>query len=203
MSGSLLIPMDDAKFADIPNKAIPRTVRLNDPTLASPKATNWMLIGYSEKLIRKNEKLQHFLEQYAGRRDDPDCWNQLTPGQRILYALTALDGQVRNGGVTQFFWNCSDLIFPAGDALAALGYVELSAAYEQALERLLGQKDRWMDLRDQSRANPDDFWGSFQKTYDLLELDWFDNAYFKQFGPALVTMLVKYVSEHKAEFIEQ
>lgn len=160
------------------------------------------LIGYGEKLIRKNEKLQQVLQQYIGRRDTPECWNQLTPGQRILYALTALDGQVRNGGVTQFFWNCPDLIFPACDAMAALGYSEFSAAYEQALERLLGQKDRWIDLRDQSRANPADFWGSFQATYDLLDLDWFDDAYFKQYGPALVTRLVKYVSEHKKEFIQ-
>ena len=74
--------------------------------------------------------------------------NRLTQGQRVLYSLATLDGQVKNGGITQFFWNCPDLVFPASDALAALSYSELSVAYEKALERLIGSKDQWLELRN-------------------------------------------------------
>src|SRR5262245_47287395 len=203
MNVPFLVRIDDAGFADIPNKVVPRTVRLNDPTFESPQARAWIFSGYCEKLLYKNEKLRDQFQQFVGRKDDPECWNQLTQGQRILYSLAALDGQVKNGGITQFFWNCPDLMFPASDALAALSYSELSVAYEKALESLIGKKDTWLHLRKQSNSDRADFWGPFQATYDLLDLTWFDDAYFEQYGPTLIDRLVKYVRENKAEFIEQ
>src|SRR5262245_40592405 len=120
MNGPFLIRIDDAKFADIPNKVVPRTVRLKDPTFESREAHEWIFGGYCEKLRYKNDGLQQLLQQFVGRLDDPKCWNQLTQGQRSLFSLAALDGQVKNGGVTQFFWNCPDLIFPASDSLSML-----------------------------------------------------------------------------------
>lgn len=202
MDGHLRVSLDPAKFAEIPLKAIPRTVRLQDPELISRRAIKWMFIGYSDKLLNKNEKFQTVLTQFSGRRDAPECWTQLTAGQRILYALSALDGQINNGGVTQFFWNCPDLIFPAYDALTALGYSELTANYEQALERLLGQKARWSELRQQAVSQPDTFWETYQTLHEELDLDWFDEWYFKQAGPELIGRLVHYVQEHPEEFIE-
>jgi hypothetical protein len=202
MNGPFLIRMNDATFADIPNKVVPRTVRLKDPSLESPRATEWIFSGYCEKLLDKNEKLQEMLQRFVGRLDEPECWGCLTQGQRILYSLGALDGQIRNGGVTQFFWNCPDLIFPAGEALPALGCPELAAAYEKALSSLIGNKDQWLELRNRSRNDPANFWGPFQATYDLLDLAWFDHAYFGQYGPALLARLVEYIRANKAEFIE-
>jgi hypothetical protein len=203
MSAPMLVRIDDAKFADIPNKVVPRTVRLKDPTFESRQSRDWIFGGYCEKLLYKNEKLSEMLQQFLGRLDDPGCWNRLTQGQRILYSLAALNGQVKNGGISQFFWNCPDLIFPTSDALAALNYSELSTAYEKALESLIGNKDKWVALRNQSGNDPESFWEPFQATYDLLDLNWFDDAYFEQYGPSLVDLLVNYVKENKVEFIEQ
>src|SRR5262249_23771253 len=106
-----LIRMSDVAFAHIPNKVVPRTVRLKDPTFTSDQATVWILDGYCEKLLYKNAKLEELFRQFPGRFDDPGCRNWFTQGQRILYVLSALDGEVKNGGLTQFFWNCPDLIF--------------------------------------------------------------------------------------------
>ncbi len=39
MNGPLLIRIDDVKFADLPNKVVPRTVRLKDPTFESRQAS--------------------------------------------------------------------------------------------------------------------------------------------------------------------
>jgi hypothetical protein len=194
--------MDDGKFADIPNKVVPRTLRLKDPTFESREAREWIFGGYCDELLYENEKLQKMLRKFGDRLDDPQCVNCLTLGQRILYPLAVLDGQVKNGGITQFFWNYPGLVFPASDALAALEHSELSVAYEKALESLLGKTDDWLDLRKQANSDGVSFWTAFQETYDLLDLTWFDDAYFDQYGPTLIDLLVEYVQENKGEFIE-
>jgi hypothetical protein len=202
MSGPYLIRMSDAAFADIPNKVVPRTVRLKDPTLAGPAATKWIFIGYCEKLLYKNAKLVELLVRFAGRVDDADCWSQLTEGQRALHSLATFDGQVRNGGITQFFWNCPDLVIAVSEALTALGESELATAYEKALASLVGNMEAWSNLRNQSEADPEEFWEPFQASYELLDLNWFDDSYFEKYGPALVVRLVDYVRASKHEFIE-
>ena len=73
MNGPFLVRIDDAKFADIPNKVVPRTVRLKDPTFESAQAKEWIFSGYCEKLLYKNEKLRELLQQFVGRKDDPEC----------------------------------------------------------------------------------------------------------------------------------
>jgi hypothetical protein len=198
----LLVRLSDAEFANIPSKVVPRTVRLADPSLEGPKAIKWVFIGYCDKLLNKNEPLQKVLRRFAGRRDDPECRRSLTPGQRTLHSLAALDGQVGNGGIAQFFWNCPDLIIEASESLEVLGETELAAAYGRALEALIGNKEDWLELRKLAGADPEGFWESFQATYDLLDLDWFDTAYFGQHGGLLVARLVNYVQTHRAEFIE-
>lgn len=42
----------------------------------------------------------------------------------------------------------------------------------------------------------------FQESYGLLDLSWFDNAYFEKYGPSLLKLIVEYVRSHKEEFIE-
>jgi hypothetical protein len=202
MDGPHLIRMSDAEFAGLPGKVVPRTLRIEDPSFESPRAAEWILGGYCEKLLYKNEGLQRALQRASGTPDDPECRNCFTRGQRILHALAALDGQVRNGGITQFFWNCPDLIFDVSEALDALGEGSLAQAYDKALENLIGNKDEWMELRRQSGTDPSSFWEPFQKSYDLLDLSWFDEAYFGTYGPSLVARLVNYVRANKAEFIE-
>jgi hypothetical protein len=197
-----LIRLSDAAFADIPNKVVPRTVRMKDPGLEGPEATEWIFSGYCERLLYKNEKLQESLHQFAGKLNDPECSSSLTQGQRILYSLAALDGQVKNGGITQFFWNCPDLILAVSGALNSLGETDLSAAYEKAIECLIGNNPEWIELRMRSSNDPSNFWEPFRASYDLLDLAWFDNAYFDTHGPFLVTKLVNYVRSHKEEFID-
>ena len=202
MTFPYLIRMTNDAFADIPKKVVPRTIRLVDPTLEGPKAIGWVFGGYCRKLLEDNEKLQELLRRFIGRFDDPECWSCLTHGQQKLYALGALDGQVKSGGVTQFFWNFPDLIFPASAALADLTMPELAADYEKALESLIDRKDTWLDLRSRSRNDPGNFWEPFQASYDLLDLTWFDDAYFEKYGLDLVARLVQYVQANRVEFME-
>ena len=197
-----LTRLTDAAFADIPNKAVPRTVRLADPTLTGPRAIGWILVGYCDKLLNKNDALREVLGRFAGRFDDPECLRCLTAGQRILLSLSTLDGQVRNGGVAQFFWNRPDFILEASESLGSLGEVGLASAYDRAVKALVGKRQDWVDLRKRAGPDLDGFWGPFRATYDLLDLGWFDDAYFDRHGAALVSRLVSYVQSHKAEVIE-
>jgi hypothetical protein len=178
---------------------------------AIPTDEEYPIDGYYEALIDRNERLGHqFFE-------DAEQLKQLTIGQRMLIQLGTFDSQVKNGGITQFFWNCPESIFDVGDWLEYLGVPELQANYDRALEALVGKKDRWLALREEwakGRDNPN--WETFQQTYELLDLGWFDKAYFDKHDydekqewvrqarglhHVLLTRLADYVRTHRAEFI--
>lgn len=202
MSEPYLVRMSLAAFDELPDKVVPRAIRIKDPALQSPEAMDFILSGYCRRLLDKNERLQDLFRRFVGKLDDAECKSCLTQGQRILLSLCALDGEVTNGGIAQFFWNCPDQILEVGEALESLGEMALAKSYDKALQGLIGNKDDWIDLRNRSSADPDHFWEPFQESYDLLDLGWFDDEYFKTHGPSLVKRLVDYVRSHKEEFIE-
>ena len=203
MSARYLLPLSSEAFDAIPQRVVPRTVRIQDPTLEGPRAIAWIANGDCEKLIYKNEKLKNLLETFAQRLDEPECRNCFTHGQWLLLTLNALDGQVNNGGITQFFWNCPDLILEVPDALKAIGEVELLELYDKALGQLITQQHNWIDLRKQWCKDSDNpKWETFEASYELLNLGWFDTAYFNRNGPLLLKRLANYVKDHREEFIE-
>lgn len=202
MNTHLLVPMSAQEFDDIPQKVVPRTVRMKDPGLESSKAIEWIFDGYCRKLLYKNQRFEELLHKLAQGLDESEYWVSATRGQRILHALGALDGQVKNGGITQFFWNCPELIFEASDALKALGDSELLELYDKAVHRLMAKHENWIDLRREWVNNASDpKWETFAESYELLDLGWFDDAYFAHCGPSLLKRLVDYVRSHKEEFI--
>lgn len=166
---------------------------------------------YYDLLIDQNNRIDNrFFEEH-------ERLQELTYGQRLLIQLGTFDSQVNNGGITQFFWNCPKLIFDVADCIEFLGETELWANYERALESLVGKKDRWLMLREEWRkANNNPRWETFQETYKLLDLGWFDKAYFDQRGynqkkewvrfrrglhHSLMTRLANYIRTHPGEFI--
>jgi hypothetical protein len=167
--------------------------------------------GYYDQLIDQNKRIDHrFFE-------DHERLQELTRGQRLLIQLGTFDGQVKNGGITQFFWNCPESIFDVAEGIEFLGDAELLANYERALESLVGKKDRWLALREEwGRGKDNPRWETFQETYELLDLGWFDKAYFDQRGYNenkewvrlkwglhhwLMMRLAEYVRTHPGEFI--
>jgi hypothetical protein len=171
--------------------------------------------GYHECLLSK--EFWNEYDRFGTRGQTSEFLPQLTTGQRMLLVLGTLDGQVKNGGLTQFFWNYPEYIFEARDAIEILDESELLKNYEAALELLVGNKDHWFELREKSFADwtaPD--WEPFRQSYELLNLSWFDNAYFDQrgendsgqwvklsdgLGIRLMRKLADYVRSHKSEFV--
>lgn len=178
---------------------------------AVPVDEDYPIDTYYEALIDRNERLDHrFFE-------DAEQLKKLTPGQRMLIQLGTFDSQVKNGGVTQFFWNCPESIFDVADWIEYLGISELQANYDRALESIVGKKDQWLALREEwvkGGNNPNG--ETFRQTYALLDLGWFEDAYFDKYGSnekqewvrqarglhyILLIRLAEYVQTHKAEFI--
>ncbi|HEY1064501.1 MAG TPA: DUF4375 domain-containing protein [Pirellulales bacterium] len=169
------------------------------------------LESYYVPLIDENERIEsRFLESEAG-------WDELTQGQRFLIRFGNFDSQVNNGGLTQFFWNSPESIFAVADDLERLGVPELFAPYVRAVETLVGKKDRWLALRETWASSADDpQWEAFRESYGVLDLGWFDDAYFDTYGRneqgkrarlargwnfALQTRLADYIRSHRDEFI--
>src|SRR5262249_20280506 len=94
---------------------------------AIPADDDYPIDGYYEALIDQNERLGHqFLE-------DAEQLKKPTAGQRMLIQLGTFDSQVKNGGITQFFWNCPTYIFDVADWIEHLGVPGLQANYDRAL----------------------------------------------------------------------
>jgi Domain of unknown function (DUF4375) len=201
--GPFLVKMTAQAFEAIAQKAVPRSVRREDPTFYGEEAVEYIFHAYCEKLFYANASLQNILDKIVHAPDDPRLWQPITQGQAILFSVEALDAQVNNGGLPQFFWNCSELIFALSDALKVIKATQLLKLYERAVDELIGNKKKWVKLYNQAyedSSNPN--WEPFQKSYDLLNIEWFDDAYFAKQGPALLKRVVKYVKSHSEEFIE-
>src|SRR5262249_29996697 len=136
--------------------------------------------------------------------EDSRSTKELTRGQQLLILLGAFDSQVSNGGVTQFFLDCPGSLFEVADAIEELGAAELVGQYGKALEALVGKKDRWLELRAEwAGAKDNPRWETFQQTYDLLDLGWFDRAYFGQWGHNEKQEWVQFDRGLKQDFLKQ
>jgi hypothetical protein len=178
---------------------------------AIPADEDSPIVGYYETLIIGNKRLGPWIFE------DVEQLEKLTAGQRMLIQLGTFDSEVNNGGITQFFWNCPEYIFDVGDWIEQMGVRELQANYDRALETLVGKKDRWLALREEWAKGLDNpSWETFQKSYGLLDLGWFDDAYFDKYSynekqewvrqarglhHVLLTRLAEYVQTHRGEFI--
>ncbi len=175
--------------------------------------------NYYAALVDGNQKFWGIREEFPRGYEDIKLIRQLTPGQQLLILLGILDGQVCNGGITQFFWNYPEYLFDVRDAIERLGDTAILNNYERALESLAGNKERWFALREEChRAEGGPSWESFRQSYDLLDLGWFDDAYFDERGyndkkewvmlkrglqHSLLHRLAEYVRTHRSEFIEE
>jgi hypothetical protein len=175
--------------------------------------------NYYAELIDGNQLFRGIQKDYPRGYEDIQLIRKLTSGQQLLILLGVLDGQICNGGITQFFWNYPEYAFDVRDAIDRLRDVAMLTNYERALEALVGNRGRWFELREECyRAEGSPAWESFRQSYDLLDLRWFDEAYFDKRGyndeKEWVTLarglqypflhrLAEYVRSHRSEIIEE
>jgi hypothetical protein len=131
---------------------------------------------YHEVLIDGNARIIQFWNEFGK-------FPELNFGQKLLHQIGGFDAQVKNGGISQFFWNCREDIIDVADGIAFLREAKLLALYERAVEDLLGKRERWHALRQTWNSGSDvPQWKAFQDSYKLLDLGWFDDAYLDHWG---------------------
>lgn len=120
----------------------------------------------AEVLLWENESIQW---------DTP--MDELTAGQRVLRAVSILDSQVNNGGITQFFFNRPEMIPHASEGLRAIGAVDAVEAYDRAVGQVLGEST-WHELTQRARGDNGIDWGTFSELYQEFDLEWFNDGWF-------------------------
>jgi hypothetical protein len=174
---------------------------------------------YYGTLVDQNNKFKGIRARFTRGHEDINLIRQLTKGQQLLILLGVFDGQVSNGGIAQFFWNYPEYLFDVRDAIEHLGDAQILSGYERVVEALIGSKEQWVRLRQQwKRANGVPDWEAFSESCDLLDADWFDDAYFDKHGyndkkewgllerglrRPFLERLANYIRSHRSEFIEE
>ena len=199
MSHLIAMSLDD--FQGLPQRVVPRTVRMRDSSLTSEDALDWIFIGYCERLIEKNAPLTDLLNRHRQQLDANAFVNKTTKGQRLLLHLAALDGQTRNGGITQFIWNCPEMVLTTLDALGPLNYTELLTSYQHVIDRLGLNCDEWARLRNADQNDSEEMWDNLDAAAKLINGDEFDDPYFEHVGAAARSKAIQYVNTHTHEFI--
>ncbi len=176
---------------------------IDDPTIwtSVPCKADTAFDYLYQKLIEENEKLMALAgKKECGPCDEP-VRKQARPAQQMLLLLFRLDSEILNGGVTQFLWNAPFEIDDVGKAIKKLKLPDLSTHYKKVDDRLIEKMAEWVPLRQKWNEKPD--WKYFQKTYPLLDLEWFDKAYLSKHRSKMIKALVAYIVEHKSDFVRR
>jgi hypothetical protein len=155
-------------------------------------------VELADALIDQNPSVRQRLHATDG------LGSGLTEPQRVFATLTRLDGEIMNGGLTQFFWNRPGWVEHVESALRAVGASELADAFVRALAQLAGNADSFIKQRKKDSIE------AYLEADDDLDLEWFEDLYFGEFDRAtgrwtglvdgLYTATVAYVLAHLDSF---
>lgn len=137
----------------------------------------------------------------------PRLWARLNRPQKTFYAFLAFDGDVNNGGVWQFLFNCPQLSLAALESFDQIGAKKLAANYQKTLAELGGQADTIADLRrrfEDQNLSTTKRWGAFVEGYDTVpSAKKIEQTYFTaKFKRPLYQSMAKYVEANLNAFAE-
>ncbi|MFN3150607.1 DUF4375 domain-containing protein [Bremerella sp.] len=137
----------------------------------------------------------------------PRLWARLNRPQKTFYAFLAFDGDVNNGGVWQFLFNCPQLSLAAWEAMDQIGAKKLAANYQETLAELAGQAETIADLRrhfEDQNLSTTKRWAAFVQGYDTVpSAKKIEQTYFTaKFKRPLYQSMAKYVEANLNAFAE-
>ena len=164
-------------------------------------SAEYPIVSYYEALVAENDRID--AEVYL----QPKNLEVLSAGQKMLIQLAEFDGQVKNGGITQFFWNFTEYISDTAAWISKLGATQLLGNYQRAMDTLSQHHKAWSKFRaaDDARAGE-----------SLLNLEWFDDLYYDKWGDDeqgewglrsrglqfdFAQRVVKFIQTHSDQFI--
>lgn len=113
----------------------------------------------------------------------------LTPTERIVLTIEAMEREVNNGGFNQFFYNSSNEY--AGELVAALceiGLAEIAAIAKRAVSAIGASTDWTPEDFEEAAEDPDE--------ETSAELQACDNAYYGA-DPGIANALFEYIKRHR------
>jgi hypothetical protein len=132
-----------------------------------------------------------------GRIDEPTFIRALSPGFQAFWSTSILEGQVDNGGFSQFFWNNSRVYgLDALKGFKLLGATDKAAIVEAAIQRAVANADEYRRFRAADTLDAYREWDK-ASAQDFAELD----SRYGQSSDDLNSLIVQYVRKHPEEFV--
>jgi hypothetical protein len=157
------------------------------------------LSGYSgqttEELISlegryRTDSLVLAFEQAIDQKEFEHGKNRLTPAERVVQAVEALEREVNNGGYSQFFKNSSQEFAPViVKSLQTIGCMQIASITEMATSAL--------DVPDLTQSSIEPAMSTENESL-RKQLAQFDDAYYRA-GEAIAERLFAFIKQNKAE----
>lgn len=117
-----------------------------------------------------------------------------TPGKRMLYTTSQMEGEVNNGGFVQYFWNTeNEFSQMALEGLQLIGAQKHADLMQRAMQ--IYKKEAGQYFQPRNRGSVDSF-AQAEKNSALNRVD----AEFYELTENLTALRVKFVREHLEEF---
>jgi hypothetical protein len=184
------------------------------PTLSRQKFENINNPPYSDQRYSYNYEEIFFgpIFSYIFQQNDTavaeiEVFSVLTPGQRILMALTEFIGQTMNGGIDQFFVNKSEFYWwQALKALDQIGDIDMGQAYAIELQRFYPSPYQQTRMERLAECNGSVSYISHAANYrktppPYAKTGRFSWDYFYDHQRKTEEKLVDYINRHPEEFV--
>ena len=122
-------------------------------------------------------------------------WNK---SQQAIYMIFHLEGEVENGGFNQFYYNSRGMYHEhLPDALKLVGAHKFAALMQRANQTFEKEKATITKHWDGTKEG-------FSESYKENPLNQYDDQFYELEKSELIeTLLVKYVREHKEDFVDR
>jgi hypothetical protein len=145
----------------------------------------------SDRILRKIQKLKW------GQRERDDPLLSLPPVLRTVHTTLTLDGEIKNGGFHQFFWNTEGQMDDATEQdLRSIGASEFRELFAEARQRCQGRQPKRGWFRNLWA------WADFARGYDAHQFDDLESRYFNV-KPELPSLLANFLRQNADSVINE
>jgi hypothetical protein len=128
----------------------------------------------------------------------------MNEAQRAVAAFSEFQGQVQNGGISQYIFNCSEQLKYLLDALPLMEWRELETQVRGALSALdsdmIADLGSTHEIWDNEEAEFADRWAAFRAWVDAFDGDDFDEWFYDHYDE-YVRCLMSLIWRRRAELI--
>jgi hypothetical protein len=133
---------------------------------------------------------------YATKDRDEQYERVLTfsPGFRMVWGTSMVDGEVNNGGFNQFFWNSSgQFAMEAIEGFRLIGAKDHAQLVEEAVAMFFDEADKLRPFRQRRTFE------AFSESYEHTDSRALDTRYYSL--PDFSPLRVAYIRQHSDEFV--